>query len=192
RRVRALPPAVRRQHAAALARPGAGAAGRRRGGGGGGAAARRGQRRGPRSRRRRTGVVMATVFLLAVLFVAVATTAFVAAPLRRRSPRSWLVLMAAVPVLTVALYQVLGTPAALDPAARAPVDTAAATHVDPAEFAEAVSQLRAELERNPQQPEGWVLLGRSLSVQGDHAGARDAYARALELVPDEPALMVEL
>lgn len=135
---------------------------------------------------------MATVFLLAVLFVAVATTAFVAAPLRRRSPRSWLVLMAAVPVLTVALYQVLGTPAALDPAARAPVDTAAATHVDPAEFAEAVSQLRAELERNPQQPEGWVLLGRSLSVQGDHAGARDAYARALELVPDEPALMVEL
>src|SRR5690606_3276245 len=58
--------------------------------------------------------------------------------------------------------------------------------------AEAVSQLRAELERNPQQPEGWVLLGRSLSVQGDHAGARDAYARALELVPDEPALMVEL
>src|SRR5690606_17531249 len=60
------------------------------------------------------------------------------------------------------------------------------------EFAQAVAQLRAELDANPAQPEGWVLLARSLSVQGDAAGARDAYARALELVPDEPALMVEL
>lgn len=135
---------------------------------------------------------MATVFLLALLFVAVVATAIVAAPLRRRSPRSWLAVMAAVPVMTLALYQLLGTPAALDPAARMPVDADAAAHVDPAQFAEAVAELRAELERNPQQPEGWVLLGRSLTVQGDHAGARDAYARALELVPDEPALMVEL
>src|SRR5690606_34991539 len=62
----------------------------------------------------------------------------------------------------------------------------------PAEFAAALAELRAELERNPQQPEGWVLLARLQAAQGDAAGARDAYAKALELVPDEPALMVEL
>ena len=136
---------------------------------------------------------MTTVFFLAVLFASLLAAALVAAPLRRHSPRGWLVVLAVVPLLSIGLYQMLGTPAALDPAARA----AGALdgddiHIDPADFAEAVDQLRAELERNPQQPEGWALLARSLSVQGDHAGARDAYAKALELVPDEPALMVEV
>lgn len=136
---------------------------------------------------------MSTVFFLAVLFASVLAAALVAAPLRRNSPRSWLAVLAAVPLLSVGLYQVLGTPAALDPAARAAAAVAGGdSEVDPADFAEAIGQLRAELERNPQQPEGWALLARSLSVQGDHAGARDAYAKALELVPDEPALMVEV
>lgn len=135
---------------------------------------------------------MATVFLLALLFGSLAITALVVSPLRRNSPRTWLATLAAVPVLTLGAYLLLGTPAALEPAARAPLATGADTAVDPAEFAAAVAELRAELERNPQQPEGWVLLARSLSVQGDAAGARDAYAKALELVPDEPALMVEL
>ena len=134
---------------------------------------------------------MATVFLLAILSASLLATALVAAPLRRGSPRTWLAVMAVVPILALALYQVLGTPAALDPAARAPLADPA-TRVDPAEFADAVAALRAELARNPRQPEGWTLLARSLSVQGDHAGARDAYAKALELVPDEPALMVEV
>ncbi|MGY1457743.1 MULTISPECIES: tetratricopeptide repeat protein [unclassified Luteimonas] len=136
---------------------------------------------------------MSTLFFLAVLFASLLAAALVAAPLRRNSPRTWLTALAVVPLLSVGLYQVLGTPAALDPAARTTPDVAGGDpHVDPADFAEAVSQLRAELERNPQQPEGWALLARSLSVQGDHAGARDAYAKALELVPDEPALMVEV
>ncbi|MBJ6984520.1 tetratricopeptide repeat protein [Luteimonas sp. MC1750] len=137
---------------------------------------------------------MTAVFLLVVLLVAVLATAMVAAPLRRASPRTWLVVMAAVPVLSLGLYQTLGTPAALDPAARRPVADGldAATQVDPAEFAQAIAELRTELERNPEQPEGWVLLARSMSVQGDHAAAHDAYSRALRLVPDEPALMVEV
>ena len=136
---------------------------------------------------------MTTAFFLAVLFASLLVAALVAAPLRRHSPRTWLVVLALVPLLSVGLYQMLGTPAALDPVARTPVALDGDDmQIDPADFAEAVSQLRAELERNPQQPEGWALLARSLSVQGDPAGARDAYAKALELVPDEPALMVEV
>ncbi|MEN1928275.1 cytochrome C biogenesis protein [Luteimonas sp. MJ250] len=135
---------------------------------------------------------MTVVFMLVVLFGSLLATALVAAPLRRGSPRTWLAVLAVVPLLSVGMYQLLGTPAALDPAARAPLAMADdGAGIDPAEFAGAVAQLRAELERNPQQPEGWALLARSLSVQGDAAGARDAYAKALELVPDEPALMVE-
>ena len=137
---------------------------------------------------------MTAVFLLAMLFASLLAAALVAAPLRRASPRTWLVVLAAVPLLALGVYQLLGTPAALDPAARAVAAApgGAGAPVDPAEFSEAVAQLRDELERNPQQPEGWALLARSLSVQGDAAGARDAYARALQLVPGEPALMVEL
>lgn len=134
---------------------------------------------------------MATAFLLTVLTVSVIAAALVAAPLRRGSPRTWLAVMAAVPVLALALYQMLGTPEALDPAKRSPSLPEGAA-VDPAQFAQALAELRAELARNPEQPEGWVLLARALAAQGDHAGARDAYATALELVPDEPALMVEL
>lgn len=136
---------------------------------------------------------MNTVFLLAVLLGSLVATAVVIAPLRAGSPRAWLAMLAAVPLLAVGIYLVMGTPAALDPAARTPaaIDTHA-TEVDPAEFSAAIAQLRAELEANPNQPEGWVLLARSLSMQGDLAGARDAYAKALELVPDEPTLMVEL
>lgn len=137
---------------------------------------------------------MTVAFLAAIAAVALVAAALVAAPLRRGSPRTWLVVLAAVPLCSLALYQLLGTPRALDPAARRPTaDTlASASRVDPAEFAEAVAQLRAELERDPAQPEGWVLLARSMSVQGDHAAAHDAYRKAHELVPDEPALMVEV
>ncbi|NLA68149.1 MAG: tetratricopeptide repeat protein [Gammaproteobacteria bacterium] len=136
---------------------------------------------------------MSAAFALAALLGSLLVAALVAAPLRRTAPRSWLAVVAAVPLIAAGLYQLEGTPAALDPAARAPAQPEdAATRVDPAEFAEAVAQLRAELARNPAQPEGWVLLARSLAVQGDAAGARDAYAKALEQAPDEPALMVEL
>ena len=47
---------------------------------------------------------MAAVFFLAVLVAAVVATALVAAPLRRGSPRTWLAVMAVVPVLSLGLY----------------------------------------------------------------------------------------
>ena len=136
---------------------------------------------------------MTTVFLLAFLFVALAATALVAAPLRRKSPRAWLVVLALVPLFAIGIYQGLGTPAALDPVKRTPAPVAAAANgkVDPEQLAAAMAELRQELERNPNQPEGWALLARSLIVQGDLASARDAYAMAVDLLPDDPNLLTE-
>ena len=136
---------------------------------------------------------MAPLFLSMLALCAVAIAALVALPLRKRSPRVYGAVVAVFPVLALALYQLLGTPGALDPAARVPAAVAAdkTTQADPAAFAAAVAQLRAELERNPAQPEGWPLLARSLAMQGDFAGARDAFAKAVELVPDDPVLLVE-
>ena len=136
---------------------------------------------------------MTPVFLLAFLFAALAVTALVIAPLRRNRPRTWLVTLAVVPLLGIGMYQLLGTPAALDPAVRAPASAPAVAdgRVDPAQLSAAMAELRTELERNPNQPEGWVLLARSLVVQGDLPGARDAWAMAVDLQPDDPNILTE-
>lgn len=84
---------------------------------------------------------------------------------------------------TAALYLVIGTPEALRLAAASPAE--------PRSLEEAIAQLAAELERNPDQPEGWALLARSHAALGNPAAARDAYERALALEPDEPDLLVD-
>lgn len=87
----------------------------------------------------------------------------------------------ALTLMTFALYQWVGTPEALR---SAEVD-------NPQNLDEAIARLQAELERNPNQPEGWALLGRSQATLGRPAEAREAYARAVALAPDEPALLVD-
>jgi cytochrome c-type biogenesis protein CcmH len=121
------------------------------------------------------------------LFAALATAvslgvlAWVLWPLRSRRPWPWAAAVLVLGVGALALYRLVGTPAALQ-------ETAAAA---PQSLDEAIVQLKAELERNPAQPEGWALLARSQATLGDHVAARDSYARAVKLTPDEPALLVD-
>jgi cytochrome c-type biogenesis protein CcmH len=84
-------------------------------------------------------------------------------------------------LLTLGLYRLVGTPAALEPAA---------TQV-PATLPDAITQLEAELQRNPQQVEGWRLLGRAYADAQQPAKARDAYAQAAQLASDDPDILVE-
>ncbi len=86
-------------------------------------------------------------------------------------------------VTVLALYRLVGTPAALEPELIA--------GENPQNLDEAIERLQSELERNPNQPEGWALLGRSHATLGRPLEARDAYARAVQLAPDEPALLVD-
>lgn len=135
---------------------------------------------------------MPIAFVALGLAAALTFAALAAWPLLRTSPRLFAGVVATIPVLAFALYQIVGTPAALDPAARAAPQTATAgPHVSPESFAEAIAQLRAELQRDPAQPEGWALLARSYAAQGDFANARDSYAKAVELSPEQPVLLVE-
>ncbi|CCG37553.1 tetratricopeptide repeat family protein [Xanthomonas citri pv. mangiferaeindicae LMG 941] len=83
---------------------------------------------------------------------------------------------------SAALYWLVGTPGAMtQPTNRLPT---------PRSLDEAIVQLRAALVSNPDQAEGWVLLGRSLSSQQKFAEARDAFARAVALRPDEADVLV--
>ena len=104
-------------------------------------------------------------------------------PLRatgRRAP--FLVMVVAVGVAGSALYYLVGTPEAATPTARTG---------EPATLRDGVVELQRALERDPQRADGWALLGRSQQALGNLPEANRAFARAVQLAPDEPELLVE-
>lgn len=123
---------------------------------------------------------MPTFVAISVL-LALAVLAAVLWPLRRQSPILLPVAVLGMALAAFALYRIVGTPAGLE-------QTAAQA---PATLDEAVVALEATLKRNPNEPEGWRLLGRSYAAQERFAEAQEAFAEAVRLMPDEPTLLVE-
>src|SRR5205823_10741963 len=82
-----------------------------------------------------------------------------------------------LPAAALAVYFVVGAPAAINlPAAT--TARGAGPH-DMTELAAAADQLKARLERDPDHPEGWALLGRTLTRLQRFAEAGEAYGRAI-------------
>ena len=107
---------------------------------------------------------------------------------RRRLPRSAVGLAVLLPAAAVGLYFVLGTPAALDPARVAGIEQAPSQ----ADIEKMVAALAAKLDKEPNNPQGWVMLGRSYRVMGRLDEAEKAFGRAGPVMESEPALMLEL
>ncbi len=55
-----------------------------------------------------------------------------------------------------------------------------------------VMRLKAKLDANPDNPQGWMMLGRSYLTLGLHNDAVAAYQKALELMPNNPQVKNEL
>jgi cytochrome c-type biogenesis protein CcmH len=88
----------------------------------------------------------------------------------------------AVPLLALGIYFVAGTPGALDPRQAVPT----------ADQIEAmVARLAAKLRENPDDADGWKLLGRSYAVMGRYADAVNAYAKAAERAPRDAQLLAD-
>ncbi|GHA71358.1 tetratricopeptide repeat protein [Cognatilysobacter bugurensis] len=119
-----------------------------------------------------------TAFALASALLVLATLAFVTRPLWRPRIAPGLAVTLMLACTTALLYFAIGTPAALDPAQR----------VAPATMSDAIAQLQLELERNPDQPEGWRVLARALANEGRSREALAAYAEAIERAPDAEVL----
>lgn len=79
------------------------------------------------------------------------------------------------------LYQLAGTPRALDPAVVR----------GPQTLAEGIAQLEAALREHPDQTEGWMLLAQAYQSEGRLAQARDALGKAAALAPNNPDILVE-
>ena len=122
-----------------------------------------------------------TFFVLAVVVMSVLVLGLVLRPLWRDSRGIAMAMIASIAMIAGLLYMLVGTPRALDPSQRRAPDT----------LTDAVSQLKAELQRNPNQPDGWRLLARAQAAQGRLVEARDAYAEAVKLAPDEPDVLAE-
>ena len=123
---------------------------------------------------------MALFALIAVLMT-LATVVVLTIGLRRGASRVALAVTLLVPVLVAGMYALVGTPRALDPVERATPDS----------LDEAIARLENDLERDPRQPEGWLLLGRAYAELQRYTDARDALARAAQLMPEDDALQVE-
>jgi cytochrome c-type biogenesis protein CcmH len=119
-----------------------------------------------------------TAFVLAAVMLVLVTLAFVTRPLWRPRIGPGLAVTVMLACTTALLYLLVGTPAALDPVHRNP----------PATMDDAIAQLQAELARHPDQAEGWRVLGRALASEGRLAEALDAYAQAIERMPDAEVL----
>ena len=88
----------------------------------------------------------------------------------------------AVPVVAAMVYFVAGTPRALDPQEAVP---------SAAQVEAMVARLAAKLRENPDDADGWKLLGRSYSVMGRFQEAVDAYAKAVQRAPRDAQLLAD-
>ena len=57
---------------------------------------------------------------------------------------------------------------------------------------ELVEQLRERMEENPDNAEGWFLLGRTYMRLQNYPQAVDAFENVVELLPDETAGLLSL
>jgi len=112
-----------------------------------------------------------------------------------RAPRSRAGLAAAIavvlllPVAAIVLYREIGAPQALDPAnlvARANNQGDQAANLEAA-----IAQLAEKMKQEPNNAEGWILLGRAYKSARRFAEARDSLKHAHDLVPDDADLMVD-
>ncbi len=99
-----------------------------------------------------------------------------------------LILVFAVPVTSIALYAMLGSPGAMQIAASPP---AAQTPASSPQIEAMVEQLAARMKSHPDDPKGWTLLGRSYAVLGRFRESADAYRQAAALAPSDAAILAE-
>lgn len=103
---------------------------------------------------------------------------------------AWLVGLA-VPVLSIALYLLVGTPAGMDPAQQVAAADNKGHEITPEQIEGMVASLATRLQNEPDNAEGWNMLARSYNALGRYDQASQAYARLVKLVPDDAGLLTD-
>jgi cytochrome c-type biogenesis protein CcmH len=94
----------------------------------------------------------------------------------------------AVPICALAVYLTVGNPRALAPQ---PEEGPGPHGMSAQQFESLVGRLAARLKDNPEDAEGWMMLGRSYAVMGRFAESSAAYAQAVKRVPPDAQLLAD-
>ena len=107
------------------------------------------------------------------------------APIARRgAPRAAAIVGIAVPLVALGVYLAVGTPGAVESRVHG-------EEISAAQIESMVERLAARLRENPDDADGWKLLGRSYAVLGRFGEAVDAYAKAAARAPEDADLLVD-
>ena len=106
------------------------------------------------------------------------------------------VITLALPLAAVFLYLVIGDTRGLLPQAQLANATQmnrgdgsnspAAGHDN---FSSVLENLIARLNKNPEDIEGWIMLGRTYAIMERYTEASNTYAKLMELIPDNPQIL---
>jgi len=106
-----------------------------------------------------------------------------------------LALLITVPLAAWALYGLIGNQAIIPQLERLAAtggaesgDSGRQAELPPIE--ELITRLEQRLEQQPNDAEGWMMLGRTYFATGNGRGAEDALARAYELTPTDPMMLL--
>ena len=102
-------------------------------------------------------------------------------------------LLVLVPALALPLYKMLGTPQLIDRLASGTPATqkAGAEHQGQMSLDKMVEKLAERMRTEPDNAEGWVMLGRSYASLNRFQEAAMAYGKAYQLIDDNPRLMTD-
>lgn len=116
------------------------------------------------------------------------------------SKRLLAALAIALPLAAVGLYVAIGRPDALSTSGKpSAAAMSPATDGMPAtdggqktgmDMQAAIDSLRAKLDKNPNDADGWLLLGRAYESVGRNDDGRKALEKAYALAPDKPAIEI--
>lgn len=106
----------------------------------------------------------------------------------RRARTAALALGLAVPICALAVYLSVGNPRALAPQ---PDKNSGPHGMSAQQFESLVARLAVRMKDNPEDTEGWVMLGRSYAVLGRFGEASEAYAKAAARVPGDAQLLAD-
>ncbi|HUP93573.1 MAG TPA: c-type cytochrome biogenesis protein CcmI [Burkholderiales bacterium] len=110
-------------------------------------------------------------------------------PVARPARITAVVLFLLLPVGAFGVYLLVGTPAALDPQILA--REAGTPRIDRQQLEAMVERLAKKLEQEPENPEGWVMLGRSYRYMERYADAARAYENAISRSPPDAGILAD-
>jgi len=101
-----------------------------------------------------------------------------------------------LPLAGILMYQEIGTPEAIHLTPVKPAGQSAqqqsAHDMQGGQMDALIASLQQRMAENPGDPEGWLILGRSLKTMQRYGEAESALSKANQMVPNNPTIMVEL